>query len=506
MGNINKDVYKLQNLYGGLFNEATTITPRVKAGKDIPQNPQQTANITNQVVQQTAADVAALNDTPVSPVDDPDFDELDVRDEGGIRRYEDTDLPEWNRGLTENFLVAGYDVKQPILIFGDPGQGKTSVVNNIAKKVLAPKLSKKYLFWNDLTPEMKGEVIKNPEPYFVSVLIKTADLSLEEVPGIPDIGKAMEKGYIETIKQDWVVFITNPKASGYLFLDEFNRGISLVRAQFMDLTDKRSRNISRRPLANGIGIAAAGNMAAKHNLEALDDAVLNRFMAGVLVLNPDEWLEWAEENGIDKRIIAFVKANPEKNFYTKPKEGGDNPFPTPRSMADFSDMFRVILTQKIAAKQPLSKHEISSLAAGFCGAEWGSKFADFIVYMRSFDINAIMNDPQEYASVKQMNRLHALLAYFKDKLRVAARKLVQQQELTPQEKGIMQGLVAVGEHLNTEYFRIFFQGMLKKEFPSTEYFALLNYLADGDYDPKYKTTWLNTILPKIKKVMTAPTK
>lgn len=94
-----------------------------------------------------------------------------------------------------------------------------------------------------------------------------------------------------------------------LFLDELNRARPEILQTVMDLV--LNRKLAGRALPEGSRIISACNDGEEYQLTDLDPALVSRFNIYTFRPSVEEWLLWAERNGLDERIITFIQANPE---------------------------------------------------------------------------------------------------------------------------------------------------------------------------------------------------
>lgn len=94
-----------------------------------------------------------------------------------------------------------------------------------------------------------------------------------------------------------------------LFLDELNRARPEVLQTIMDLA--LNRKLAGRSLPEGSRLISAVNDGEEYQLTDLDPALVSRFNIYAFRPTAQDWLLWAENNGIDKRIISFISAQPE---------------------------------------------------------------------------------------------------------------------------------------------------------------------------------------------------
>ena len=94
-----------------------------------------------------------------------------------------------------------------------------------------------------------------------------------------------------------------------LFLDELNRARPEILQTVMDLV--LNRKLAGRPLPEGSHIISACNDGEEYQLTDLDPALVSRFNIYTFRPSVEEWLLWAEREGLDKRVISFISANPD---------------------------------------------------------------------------------------------------------------------------------------------------------------------------------------------------
>ena len=107
-----------------------------------------------------------------------------------------------------------------------------------------------------------------------------------------------------------------------LFLDELNRARPEILQTVMDLC--LNRCLAGRRLPEGSRVICAVNEGDQYQLTDLDPALVSRF--NVLNFRPtvQEWLLWAEKEGVDPRVTGFIREHSEwldRNPDTK--EGAD---------------------------------------------------------------------------------------------------------------------------------------------------------------------------------------
>ncbi|MEZ5447510.1 MAG: hypothetical protein R3E89_00195 [Thiolinea sp.] len=133
---------------------------------------------------------------------------------------------------------------------------------------------------------------------------------------------------------EWAIPAMLPDAGrhgecGILFLDEITSAVPSVSAAAYQLI--LDRRLGDYWVPQGWAIFAAGNRQGDRGVTYTMPAPLaNRFSHFEVELNLDDWVAWAYQQGIDERVIAFLRFRPEQLFSFDPTH---NPvaFPTPRS-------------------------------------------------------------------------------------------------------------------------------------------------------------------------------
>jgi MoxR-like ATPase len=451
----------------------------------------------DKIEQQPQSKVDALNQNS-----DDILDLEDIADSSGdIEQYEDTDLPRYNYKSLYLYINLAYQSKQPLLVYGDPGMGKSEIVRNFIYQVAESK-GREPVYWNKASREKQLDMIANPGKYFTLVDQRAAALEPVDFIGIPDISSSKE--YLETKQLKWIYYMSQPEADGILFLDELNQGSEqTLKALFEVVLDK---TVGGTPFSENIAIMAAGNLGAEFGNQPIPRALTNRFKAGVLVADPETWMEYAENAGIDKRILAFVRTDPGENFYRKPT-GPDDPFPTPRQLMRLSREMRNIrqmYTTAIKEGKPIKDvpiyKAIGDEAAGLCGIYWARKFLTFLKHIKAFDFKKIITDVKNL-NKENKDKLHALVVFVVNKLKVATNNMIKSGgQASPNDVEILEGIAKITNNLNKEWSLILWN-QIKRELPIDNFKTALDFLATEDYDAATKKEFIETTMPGITKLL-----
>ena len=484
------------------FKQIASVYKKALLAEAAPRQGTQTApaETASNIVQQAKSQIAAINTS--TPNIEPDPDELLSGTGGDIEQYLDTDLPVYSYKTLAMYLEFAYNSKDPLLIYGDPGLGKSDIVRQFATNVAQSK-NKTFVNWSKATDEQKHDILQSPESYFVLIDVRTAQLEPSDLVGIPNINS--KKPYLETQQPKWIYLMSLRGSDGVLFLDELNQGHPQVLKALYEVVLDRSA--AGTPFSDEFCIIGAGNLGAEHGNEPIPQALTNRFTAGVLIADPDSWLEWAQAHNIDKYIIAFVKSNPSENFYVKPKNP-DDPFPTPRQMAKLSTALKKIYQTYHAAKTsgkslgvPILK-AIGDAAAARCGVYWGRKFVNFVKYIQSFDVRDLIANAERLTG-EAADKLHALVTFMVGRLKTIAPKIpngvIAAEDETSNQ--IIQALGYITIYLKRDW-RVIFWSSLKNTLVPQEFRSIAIALVSFSKvaDPEVKTK-LQKALADIKELL-----
>ena len=201
--------------------------------------------------------------------------------------------------LEREFLSTAEGHHTPVMLWGPPGVGKSQIVAQVAARHAVPVID-----------------------------LRLSQMEPSDLRGIP-----FRTG--DTV--DWAVPALLPDATrhgarGVLFLDEITSAPPAVAAAAYQLILDRRLGDYRIPA--GWAIFAAGNRQGDRGVTyAMPAPLANRFSHFEMDVNLDDWVSWAYANGIDERIIGFLRFKPELIFDFDPARSlaSEMAFPSPRS-------------------------------------------------------------------------------------------------------------------------------------------------------------------------------
>jgi hypothetical protein len=199
--------------------------------------------------------------------------------------------------------------KVPMLV-GSPGIGKSDIINNLAKSV--------DLEVRDLRLAQADPTDLLGFPTHDGLRMSYAPPSIFPLEGIDELPKG---------KKGWLIF-----------LDEMNSATpNLQAAAYKIVLDRKVGDYNLHP---NTWVVCAGNKTTdKAVVNRLSTAMQSRLIHLNLVTSHDDWLEWANNNGIDHRVISFIKFRPER-LHTFDPNHNDDTFACPRTWSFLSDIIK----------------------------------------------------------------------------------------------------------------------------------------------------------------------
>ena len=198
--------------------------------------------------------------------------------------------------LDREFISAREGHHTPVMLWGPPGVGKSQIIAQVAIRHAVTMID-----------------------------IRLSQMEPSDLRGIP---------FRIDNRVEWAVPSMLPDAGrhgpeGVLFLDEITSAPPSVSAAAYQLI--LDRRLGAYEVPAGWAIFAAGNRQGDRGVTYTMPAPLaNRFSHFEIEANLDDWVSWAYGNGIDERLIGFLRFRPERLFDFDPAH---NPvaFPSPRS-------------------------------------------------------------------------------------------------------------------------------------------------------------------------------
>lgn len=238
--------------------------------------------------------------------------------------------------------------KQPVMIWGPPGGGKSSVVAQVAANAFKPKMVKR---------GTGGAIV--PAPGFIDLRLPLLDAV--DLRGLPNIQNG---------KTEWIPPAFLPTSGeGVLFLDELVQAPPSVQNAASQLI--LDRKLGEYTLPPGWAVVAAGNRETdRAATNKMPSHIANRFTHLNFEVDAKDWIEWAFANNVNPMVIAFIAFRTELLHKFNPKEKAN---PTPRSWEFLSNVLN--------SDDDLGGN-LQELSAGTVGEAAAVEFSGFVRVFR----------------------------------------------------------------------------------------------------------------------------
>lgn len=265
------------------------------------------------------------------------------------------------------------EAKQPAMLHGQPGAGKSQIVHQVAK---ARKID--------------------------MIDLRLSQLDPVDLRGVPSISNG---------KTVWNAPCFLPTSGeGILFLDEINSAAQATQAASYQLV--LDRKLGDYTLPDGWAMVCAGNRATDRAIvNQMSTALKNRLVHLDFEVNNEDWCQWALTNGVAVEVLGFIRFRPTllNEFEPRPGEKGEKErmmrmkdaqaFATPRSWEFMS---------KIVNTRPDAEVEFE-LYKGTVGEGCASEFMAYLKYYRDLpNLDNILLNPGTAPVPKEPATLYAL--------------------------------------------------------------------------------------------------
>lgn len=173
--------------------------------------------------------------------------------------------------------------RKSIMLKGTHGIGKTEWV-----KSQAEKMGLKLVIWHASHAADAGDITGLPF----------------KITEVQEDGTSVE--VTKFAKPQWMI----QKTPVLLLLDEINRGLSIALNAIMQLTNDGTYDDISLPEGSRIFACINPEEDGKYDVGTMDAAQLDRFAVYEFKPTTQEWIEWAQQKGLDFRVISFIQANP----------------------------------------------------------------------------------------------------------------------------------------------------------------------------------------------------
>lgn len=150
-----------------------------------------------------------------------------------------------------------------------------------------------------------------------------------------------------------------------LFLDEFNSApIAVQSASYKLVLD---RMVGNHHLHKNVAIVCAGNLETDNAIvESMSTALQSRLVHMELVVDANEWVNWASKSNLDHRITSYINFKP-GNLYTFKPDHSDHTYACPRTWEFTHKLLKVVDVDNPLLLQMLAGTISEGVAREFIG-------------------------------------------------------------------------------------------------------------------------------------------
>lgn len=273
---------------------------------------------------------------------------------------------------------------RPIMIWGAPGIGKTTIVKDLIREM------NESMGFNGTMIEIDATSI-NPDDFSLPMIDKDEYVAR-------DVPKTWFPAYryVDGMSEDEIAKLDNianggsdsvEGTGGIIFIDEFSRIRKATMQVLMKLVDQRSINDLR--LGSKWLIVCAGNREEDMGGDSINWQMAwgSRYLNVNYVPDFEHWVEWAENAGVEKDIIRFLKLN-QGLWYDKSLNDEQTNFANPRTWDSFSNAIKARRKKNqrkgYANPEPSDADKVT-LAKAAVGNKAGLAFQGYLNLHKKFD-------------------------------------------------------------------------------------------------------------------------
>jgi DNA polymerase III delta prime subunit len=268
------------------------------------------------------------------------------------RKIKTTSVPSMTPAKMLKTLITAFENKLQLLLVGAPGVGKTELVLEAARR----------LGYNVI---IMHPVVCDPTDF-------------KGLPCLVD-GKAVFLPFKEL--QDMI----DAKTPTIVFLDDLGQASAAVQSAVMQLIlGGKLNGISLSE--HVIFVGATNRREDMGNVQGILEPVKSRWHSIVgLEVDVETWLQWAEDNGINKYVRAFIARRPLLLHDFKPSQDMVNT-PSPRTVVNGSKVIDAKFDPTV----------LRTLLAGSVGQGWADEYLAFMDMVdRMIDPNMVIQAPKD---------------------------------------------------------------------------------------------------------------
>lgn len=281
----------------------------------------------------------------------------------------------------EDCMIKSYELRKPLFIHGGIGIGKSTIKDNVGKK-LAIKLNKIY---------SGSHITINDETKFNLIDIRLSQYDSTDFKGVP-----FQSDDRTTTK--WLPTEELPKTGqGIIVFEEMNLAVPTVLSSVYSIV--LDRKLGKWNMPEGYSCIAIGNrLSDKSGVFELPKALSNRFLHCELITDTTKWIDdYASKNNVDSRLIAYLMFKPDKLNCSNVDRS--IAFNTPRTIVYASEMI----------EGEHNEDKIYNYVAMACGCAFATEFSAYCKVYKDLDIDSFLKNPESVKLPLEADKQYALI-------------------------------------------------------------------------------------------------
>lgn len=280
------------------------------------------------------------------------------------------------------------EVKRPLFVWGTTGIGKSYTAVEVAQQ-RAKELKREFVEWNRISEQEKRALLEDRtkrEKTYILADNRLVDRDPSDLRGLPMLNG---KDYVEWKPTLLFRVMSLDGCAGMLFFDEMNLAPPSVQGTAYQIVfDKCIGELAINP---NIDIIGAGNrMEDRANVFEMAVPLRGRFTHITLgIPTIQKWIDWALENEVDDRVIAFLQAFPVYLMadISKLKDAKSQAVNCPRTWQFSSDYLKGVTNKEV--------DKIKRYVSGCVGDGIGIEFEKWLKLRETIDLNSVLDEPEK---------------------------------------------------------------------------------------------------------------
>ena len=256
--------------------------------------------------------------------------------------------------------------KIPLMIWGQPGIGKSDIVAQVARELGRPLI--------DIRLPLLDSCDIRGIPFLADVKVydKEGNLVRDE-QGVPVTDKRFSWSPPSDLPLD-------ENSNALVFYDEISAAAPSIQAATYQII--LNRQIGNYKLPKQVAIVAAGNRVKDRGVAFnMPSALKNRFMHATLQVSVDDWCQWASLNRVHRTILGYLSFSG-ADLNTFETCGDSEAFATPRSWYMLSNIMQEIDENGDFVDTHHDEEVLAHMVKGLIGTGVGTKF---LAYRKNAD-------------------------------------------------------------------------------------------------------------------------